>query len=57
MNVAGGAGGSLGDLPIFISGVKTDSPIGLCSKIQVSLGQSSYLSRAPSFINMYVFFF
>ena len=36
MNVAGGAGSRVGDLPIFISAIKPDSVIGRCSKIQVS---------------------
>ena len=36
MNVAGGAGGSVGDLPIFISAIKPDSIVAQCRKIQVS---------------------
>ena len=36
MNVAGGTGGTAGDLPIFISAIKQDSVIGCCGKIQVS---------------------
>ena len=35
MNVAGGAGGTVGDLPIFISAIKPDSVVGCCGKIQV----------------------
>jgi C-terminal processing protease CtpA/Prc len=34
MNVAGGTGGTAGDLPIFISAIKQDSVIGCCGKIQ-----------------------
>jgi multiple PDZ domain protein len=34
MNVAGGAGGTVGDLPIFISAIKPDSAVGRCKKIQ-----------------------
>ena len=37
MNVAGGAGGTVGDLPIFISAIKQGSVIGRSGKIQVSL--------------------
>ena len=36
MNVAGGAGGTVGDLPIFISAIKQDSVVGRSGKIQVS---------------------
>lgn len=36
MNVAGGAGSRVGDLPIFISAIKPDSVVGRCTKIQVS---------------------
>jgi ligand of Numb protein X 1/2 len=34
MNVAGGTGGTVGDLPIFISAIKQDSVIGRSGKIQ-----------------------
>ena len=41
MNVAGGTGGTVGDLPIFISAIKQDSVIGRSGKIQVSIMISS----------------
>ena len=42
MNVAGGAGGTVGDLPIFISAIKQDSIVGRSRKIQVSGQQKLY---------------
>lgn len=37
MNVAGGVGGQVGDLPIYISAIRPESAVAKCGKIQVSL--------------------
>lgn len=37
MNVAGGVGGQVGDLPIYISAIRPESAVARCGKIQVSL--------------------
>ena len=36
MNVAGGVGGQVGDLPVYISAIRAESAVARSGKIQVS---------------------
>jgi hypothetical protein len=46
MNVAGGVGGQIGDLPVYISAIRAESAVVRSGKIQVSQSREKERERA-----------
>ena len=53
MNVAGGVGGQVGDLPIYISAIRPESAVARSGKIQVSENRESVTFQII-YINLHI---